>query len=172
MNDMITAKKLVEKFTLSPHPEGGYFKENYRSLEIIPKTFLPKRFNGERSYSTAIYFLLEKGTFSAFHKIKSDECWHFYAGETLWIYVIHLNGRLETIKLGNDLLKGEQFQAVVPAECWFASEPAPGTEYSFVGCTVAPGFDFNDFELGKVDVLSKQFPQHMPLISRLCRINN
>ncbi|MCW3091267.1 MAG: cupin protein [Ferruginibacter sp.] len=169
MNELITAKKLVEKFTLSRHPEGGYFKENYRSLEIIPKAFLPKRFNGERSYSTAIYFLLEENDFSAFHKIKSDECWHFYAGQTLWIHVIHLNGKLEVIKLGNDLLKGELFQAVVPAECWFAAEPAPGTSYSFVGCTVAPGFDFSDLELGERTELLKQFPQHKLLISRLCR---
>ncbi|MBC7886311.1 MAG: cupin domain-containing protein [Ferruginibacter sp.] len=166
---MVTAKKLVEKFTLSPHPEGGFFKENYRSLEIIPKAFLPKRFNGERSYSTAIYFLLERGDFSAFHKIQSDECWHFYAGESLWIYVIHLNGRLEIIKLGNDPQNGDHFQAIVPAECWFASEPAPGSEYSFVGCTVAPGFDFSDLELANRDELSRQFPQHTPLINRLCR---
>ncbi len=169
MNNVITAKILVEKYNLSPHPEGGYFKEHYRSLETIPKAYLPKRFNGERSYSTAIYFLLEQGNFSAFHKIKSDECWHFYAGEALWIYVIHLNGKLEIIKLGSDILNGEQFQAVVPAESWFASEPSPGATYSFVGCTVAPGFDFNDFELAREDILSKQYPQHKPLINRLCR---
>ena len=166
----ITAQQLVEKFNLSPHPEGGHFKENYRSLETIPKAFLPKRFNGERSYSTAIYFLLEEGSFSAFHKIKSDECWHFYAGESLFIYVIHLNGRLEIIKLGNDLLNGEQFQAVVPAGCWFASEPAPGSSFAFVGCTVAPGFDFADFVLAKKVELSKQFPQHKLLIDRLRRL--
>lgn len=169
MNNLESAKTFVEKYAMQPHPEGGYYKETYRSAEIIPKVFLPKRFNGERNYSTAIYFLLEKGNFSAFHKINSDECWHFYSGEALWIYVIHLNGKLETIKLGNDVLKGEQFQAVVPAECWFASEPAPGSEYSFAGCTVAPGFDFSDFELAKSDELSKHFPQHIPLISRLCR---
>ncbi|MEO6730606.1 MAG: cupin domain-containing protein [Ferruginibacter sp.] len=169
MNNTLTAKQLVEKYSLSPHLEGGYYKENYRSLETIPKAFLPKRFNGERSYSTAIYFLLEEGNFSAFHKIESDECWHFYAGETLLIHVIHLNGRLETIRLGSELQNGEQFQAVVPAGCWFASEPAAGTAYSFVGCTVAPGFDFGDFELANEEVLSKQFPQHKPLIKRLCR---
>ncbi len=156
MNNVITAKLLTEKYNLAPHPEGGYFKENYRSLETIPKAYLPKRFQGDRNYSTAIYFLLEQGNFSAFHKIKSDECWHFYAGETLWIYVIHLNGKLEIIKLGSDLLNGEQFQAVVPAECWFASEPAPGTSYSFVGCTVAPGFDFNVFEMASEEDLLKQ----------------
>ena len=169
MNSTITAKQLVEKFALSPHPEGGYFKETYRSPETIPKTFLPKRFSGERNYSTSIYFLLEAGNFSAFHKIKSDEGWHFYAGGTLMIHVIHLNGRLETVKLGSNIMNGEQVQAFVPAECWFASEPAPGTEYSFVGCTVAPGFDFGDFELAEVALLLKQYPQHGPLISRLCK---
>jgi predicted cupin superfamily sugar epimerase len=166
---MLTAKNLVERFAMQPHPEGGWFRENYRSLETIPKSQLPRRFSGDRNYSTAIYFLLEKGSFSGFHKINSDECWHFYAGSTLWIHVIHLNGRLETIRLGPAVLEGEQVQAIVPATCWFASEPAGGTEFSFVGCTVAPGFDYNDFELAKGELLSKQFPQHRALISRLCR---
>ena len=85
------------------------------------------------------------------------------------IYVIHLNGRLEIIRLGNNLNDGEQFQAVVPAECWFASEPASGTDFSFVGCTVAPGFDFSDFELAKAIELSKHYPQHQLLINRLTR---
>ncbi len=169
MNNSITSKSLVEKFNLLPHPEGGFFKENYRSVEIIPKSSLPKRFNGDRHYSTAIYFLLEQGNFSAFHKINSDECWHFYAGGSLLIYVIHLNGRLEIIRLGNNLNEGEQFQAVVPAESWFASEPASGADFSFVGCTVAPGFDFNDFELAKAVELSKRYPQHQLLIDRLTR---
>ena len=169
MNTQPAPRELIERFKLAPHPEGGYFKENYRSLETIPKTFLPKRFKGERNYSTAIYFLLEQGNFSAFHRIQSDECWHFYSGGRLIIHVIQLNGKLETIKLGNDFAAGEQFQAIVPASCWFASEPAPGTAYAFVGCTVAPGFDFNDFELAEADSLSKQFPQHRALIQRLCR---
>lgn len=169
MNDLITSKSLVEKFNLLPHPEGGFFKENYRSVEIIQKSSLPKRFDGDRNYSTAIYFLLEQGNFSAFHKINSDECWHFYAGGSLLIYLIHLNGRLETIKLGNNFNRGERFQAIVPAECWFASEPAMGTDFSFVGCTVAPGFDFADFELAKSDELSKHYPQHQVLIRRLTR---
>src|SRR6478735_6509582 len=91
---------------LLPHPEGGYYAETYRSEGIIPVSAL-NNFTGSRRYSTAIYYLLEKGNFSAFHRIKSDECWHYYAGNTLLIYVIHLNGRLETIKLGSDLLKGE-----------------------------------------------------------------
>ncbi len=169
MDDTITAKLLIDKFRLQPHPEGGFFKENYRSVEMVSQSSLPKRFQGDRHYSTAIYFLLQQGDFSAFHKIKSDECWHFYAGTTLLIYILHLNGKLEIIKLGNKGDEGECFQAVVPAECWFASEPANGSAFSFVGCTVAPGFDFDDFELAKMDELSKHYPQHKLLIDRLTR---
>jgi len=169
MNTSITAKSLIEKFNLLPHPEGGFFKENYRSVETIPQSSLPKRFRGDRNYSTAIYFLLEQGNFSAFHKINSDECWHFYAGGPLLIYIIHLNGKLEIVKLGDDFHKGERYQAIVPAECWFASEPGSGTDFSFVGCTVAPGFDFGDFELAQTEELSKHYPQHKALIGKLTR---
>jgi predicted cupin superfamily sugar epimerase len=167
---MLTAETLVTYFKMLPHPEGGYYKETYRSDELIAHNALPERFTGDRVFSTAIYFLLEKGNFSGFHKIQSDECWHFYAGQTLFVYVLHNNDSLETIKLGSNLLNGEVFQAVVPAGCWFASEPAPNSEFSFVGCTVAPGFDFADFELAKADELAKEFPEHEILIKRLCRL--
>jgi predicted cupin superfamily sugar epimerase len=167
---MLTAETLVNYFEMLPHPEGGYYKETYRSDELIAHNALPERFSGDRVFSTAIYFLLEKGNFSGFHKIQSDECWHFYGGQTLFIYVLHHNGNLEVIKLGNHLLDGEVFQAVVPEGCWFASEPAPNSEFSFVGCTVAPGFDFVDFELAKADELVKEFPKHEALIKRLCRL--
>lgn len=167
---MLTAETLVTYFEMLPHPEGGYYKETYRSNELMAQNALPERFVGDRSFSTAIYFLLEKGNFSGFHKIQSDECWHFYAGQTLFVYVLDHNGSLEIIKLGSDLLNGEVFQAVVPAGCWFASEPAPNSEFSFVGCTVAPGFDFSDFELAKAEELVKVFPQYEAVIARLCRL--
>lgn len=166
---MLTANALIKQFNLLPHPEGGYYKETYKATEYIAKNALPERFKADRFFSTAIYFLLEKGNFSAFHKIKSDECWHFYAGETLLVYVIHLTGNVEIIRLGNNIEKGEVFQYVVPANCWFASEPAADTNFSFVGCTVAPAFDFADFELAKANELIQQFPQHENLIQRLCR---
>jgi predicted cupin superfamily sugar epimerase len=162
-------KQLIAQFELIPHPEGGYYKETYRSAEIITEDALPARFPGDRSFSTAIYFLLEKGDFSAFHRIKSDECWHFYAGNALNIYVLHLDGNLEIIHLGNDLSKGERFQYVVPAGCWFASAPAEDIAFSFVGCTVAPGFNFSDFEMAKADELINSYPQHISVIKRLCR---
>jgi predicted cupin superfamily sugar epimerase len=165
----LTAAKLVQQFSMLPHPEGGFYKETYRCAEIIPQQALARKFSGSRNISTAIYFLLEQGNFSGFHKIKSDECWHFYAGEVLYIYVIHINGHFETIKLGNDIAQSQTFQYVVPAGCWFASEPAPNTSFSFVGCTVAPGFDFLDFELAKADELVKVYPQYKDIIKRLCR---
>ena len=160
---------LVAQFQLLPHPEGGYYKENYRINLIIDKQSLPIGFDGDRNSSTAIYFLLEKGNFSAFHRIKSDECWHFYTGQALLIYVIDKNGQLDLIKLGNNSKNGEVFQAVVPADCWFASEPAPESNFCFVGCTVSPGFDFKDFELAKATELTEDYPAHKTLILRLCR---
>jgi predicted cupin superfamily sugar epimerase len=162
-------EQLVARFGLLPHPEGGYYSENYRSAELMQGDALPGRFGGARSFSTAIYFLLEKDNFSAFHRIKSDECWHFYTGDSLLVHVIHPDGDYELIKLGNSIETGENFQAVVPAGAWFASETAPGGEFSFVGCTVAPGFDFADFELAPVEALQITFPQHVSLIQRLCR---
>src|SRR5690242_14976816 len=120
---MTNLRELIEYYQLQPHPEGGYYKETYRSKEFIPHAALPKKFKDARSYSTAIYFLLDEGNFSAFHRIQSDECWHFYTGGRLNIYVIHLNGTLQTIHLGADIKNDEIFQFVVPAGCWFASEP-------------------------------------------------
>ena len=160
---------LIAQYNLLPHPEGGYYKETYRSNVLLKQQSLPIGFDGDRNSSTAIYFLLEKGNFSAFHRIKSDECWHFYAGQTLLIYVIDKSGRLEIIKLGNNVLAGEVFQAVVPADCWFSSEPAPDSDFCFVGCTVSPGFDFNDFELATTAELCEIYPAHQALIERLCR---
>jgi hypothetical protein len=165
----MTAQGLVNKFEMLPHPEGGWYKETYRSEEQINGNALPERFSEKRSFSTAIYFLMEKGNFSGFHRIKSDECWHFYAGQTLLVYVINNAGNLDIIKLGNKIELGECFQYVVPANCWFASRPADESEFSFVGCTVAPGFDFSDFELAVADTLSLQFPQHKSIIESLCR---
>jgi predicted cupin superfamily sugar epimerase len=151
---MSITNQLIQKYNLEPHPEGGWYKQTYKSNEEIPADALPERFGASRAFSTAIYFLLEKGNFSAFHRIKSDECWHFYAGDTLLIYIIEQTGELKIISLGSNYEKGQSFQYVVPADCWFASCPAPGSEYCFVGCTVSPGFEFEDFELADATELS------------------
>ena len=166
---MLTVQELIDTYQLVAHPEGGYYKETYKSAEVVAATALPERFGGGRFFSTAIYFLLDKGNFSAFHRIKSDECWHFYAGQTLLVHVIQANGELETIALGPNVAGGEHFQYVVPANCWFASEPAPGTDFAFTGCTVAPGFDFKDFDLAEASGLAAAYPRHAAIIKRLCR---
>ncbi|MGH2563798.1 MAG: cupin domain-containing protein [Ginsengibacter sp.] len=165
----MNAAYFIKYLQLQPHPEGGYFKETYRAEESIPTVALPIRFTGERNFSTSIYYLLEKGDCSVFHKIKSDECWHFYAGEILLIHVIDRAGKYYCTKLGNNLAAGETFQFVVPANTWFASEPAPNGSFSLAGCTVAPGFDFADFEIAQKKSLLALFPQHSNIINRFCR---
>lgn len=164
-----SVQQFIKHFDLQPHPEGGYYKETYRSDEMIPVNTLPSGFKGDRNMATAIYFLLEKGNFSAFHRIKSDECWHFYAGQTLEVYMIMPDGNLKIIKLGNNIAAGEVFQYVVPANTWFASAPANGSSFSFVGCTVVPGFDFRDFELAYASQLIQSFPHQEVIIRKLCR---
>ena len=166
---MLTPQQLIHQYALQPHPEGGWYKETYRSKELITATALPERFNSDRAFATAIYFLLEQGNFSAFHKIKSDECWHFYAGGPLQVYVLQPGGVLDIITLGDNISEGQLFQYVVPANCWFASRPSPSASFSFVGCTVSPGFDFEDFELADATTLSAIYPKHAAIIKQLTR---
>ncbi len=165
----MNATHFVNLLQLQPHPEGGFFKETYRAPEQIPTIRLPVHFKGKRSFCTAIYYLLQQGDRSVFHRIKSDECWHFYEGETLLIHVIENDGNYYHIKLGRDLSAGETFQFVVPANTWFASEPATGGTFSLAGCTVSPGFDFEDFEIADKKNLLANFPQHAEIINRLCK---
>jgi uncharacterized protein len=152
---------------MQAHPEGGYFAETYRSAEKIPHHALPNRFKSDRSFSTGIYFLLESHHISALHRIESDEMWHFYAGCPLNVYTIDSEGVLKIIRLGNNPDNGEVFQAVVPAGVWFGSKPAVPNSYSFVGCTVAPGFDFEDFEMKTRTELLAMFPQHQAIVEML-----
>jgi predicted cupin superfamily sugar epimerase len=165
---MLTSQQLIDKYRLRSHPEGGYYLETYRSKEMIPSDALPDRFKGGRSFSTSIYFLLEGKQFSAFHRIQADELWHFYDGVGLHIYVIYPDGIGDVLKLGDDLANGYSFQHIVPSGSWFASKPADENGFSFVGCTVAPGFDFADFELADKRQLIKQYPEHEEWISNLC----
>jgi len=166
---MLTPQQLIKQYGLQPHPEGGWYKETYKSSEYIPAASLPERFNGSRLFSTAIYFMLQQNDFSAFHRIKSDECWHFYAGDALDIYVIRQDGTLQIISLGNNISNGQLFQYIVPANCWFASKLAAGSNWCLAGCTVAPGFDFTDFELADASALSVLYPQYENIIRQLCR---
>jgi uncharacterized protein len=159
----------IEKLQLVKHIEGGHFREIYRSRITVNKNNLPDSFHGARNICTAIYFLLEKKQFSAFHRISSDEIWHFYEGDALIIYEIAFDGKLIEHKLGSNAENGEVFQAVVKAGNWFASCVYNGEGYALVGCTVSPGFDFDDFELAKRETLIEQFPKHADLISALTK---
>ena len=161
------AQFYINAYNMQSHPEGGYFAETYRSAETIPQNALSSRFKGDRSFSTGIYFLLESHHISALHRIESDEMWHFYAGCPLNVYVIDTQGELNIIRLGNNPEKGEVFQAVVPAGMWFGSKSAEPDSYSLVGCTVAPGFDFEDFEMKSRDELLTMFPQQREVVEML-----
>ena len=161
---------LIRRLGLQPHPEGGFFSETYRSTERVSRE--NARTDGDvlhtLSASTAIYYLLCNGAHSAWHRIKSDEVWHFYAGEPLNVYVLDPSGALITHRLGNALTDTTAvFQAVVPAGLWFAAECADPTTFSLVGCTVAPGFEFSEFELAEIRALKEQYAQHAALIERL-----
>jgi predicted cupin superfamily sugar epimerase len=160
--------ELIEHYQLTPHPEGGYFRETYRGAKV-PGT--------NRSASTAIYYLLPEGQRSTLHRIGADEVWHFYRGDPLLVVELQPGGPAKITRLGPDHRKGEQLQHVVPAGTWFGAMPAPGSPlaqpdsgtldrrseprkgYSLVGCTVAPGFEFSDFELGDRDRLLSQFSE-------------
>ncbi len=163
------ARYFIEKLQLLPHPEGGYFRQTYRSEVVVARESLPAGFSGARAASTAIYFLLEGKNFSAFHRLRSDEVWHFYDGEPLIVHVIDAEGKYSRILLGRDLEAGQMLQAMVRAGCWFASHVADWNSFSVVGCTVAPGFDFEDFEMGERQELGARYPQHRGLIEQLTR---
>jgi uncharacterized protein len=165
----LSAADWKKHLRLTDHVEGGAFSEFYRSPFLLSQHQLPSVFTGDRSASTHIYFLLEKGQFSAFHRIQSDEIWHFYAGDPIIVYEIDYTGALHQHLLGNDPAAGQSFCCVIKAGNWFASQPTDNAEYGLVGCTVAPGFDFADFELAKRDELINLFPMHAKLIERLCR---
>lgn len=135
----------------------------------LEEAALPSEFGGSRSLATAIYFLLKGTDFSAFHRLRSDEMWHFYAGGPLVVHVIGEDGQHSEILLGSDAESGQVFQAVVEAGCWFGSRVRDPGAFALMGCTVSPGFDFADFELAKRDELVRLYPQHRQLIEGLTR---
>jgi len=161
--------ELIERLQLAPHPEGGFFRETYRSARDIPGGSLGAPFTAARSVSTGIYYLLVGTDFSAFHRIKSDEMWHHYEGSAVIVHMIGDDGTYESQVVGPAVDDEEQPQAVVPAGAWFAAEVVDPSSHALVGCTVAPGFDFADFELARRDQLLALCPERRELIERLTR---
>jgi hypothetical protein len=156
------ARRVIDLLQLSPHPEGGFYRETFRSSAMVTLE------RGPRAAGTCIYFLLPAGTFSALHRVSSDEGWHHYAGDPLRIDLLDDGGRHLAVRLGDDVLAGDTPQHVVPAGAWQAATPL-GDRYSLVGCTVAPGFDFADFEMPSRTELLARFPSHAALITSVTR---
>jgi len=156
----ISASEIINVLNLEPHQEGGYYRETYRSGEIIPTI--------QRNYSTAIYYLLGKGDKSHLHRIKQDEVWHFYIGGRLRLCMISPEGEYKEIILGQNILDGEYLQYVVPAGWWFGAALAENVEWTLVSCTVAPGFDIADFEMANKENLIAEFPKLEIFIREFC----
>jgi predicted cupin superfamily sugar epimerase len=153
-------ERLVRELALSAHPEGGWFRETYRSGERIPAGALPARFGGERSLATAILYLLGAGECSRFHRLRADETWWHHAGGAMIVHVLAA-GAARRVVVGP-----ESPQALVPHGTWFAAEPAPGAAFSLVGCGTSPGFEYADFELADRAQLLAEFPGERELVKR------
>lgn len=166
---MNSIEEIINSLNLKPHPEGGYFRETYRSDHLINEDSLTSRYNGKRNYSTCIYFLLTSDTFSAFHRIQQDEIWHFYSGSPIRLHTISEIGTHSEFIIGNDFAKGQVPQLVVPGGYWFGAEVINPNDYSLVGCSVSPGFDFADFELPTRQELISLFPENEKIITRLTK---
>lgn len=165
---MATAKDLIDFLHLQPHPrEGGYFRETYRSAEKAPVGGLPDRYGSARAHGTAIYYLLTPSTFSALHRLQSDEIFHFYLGDPVRMLQLGPLGQAREIVLGSRVLEGQQLQVVAPRGVWQGSRLEPGGAFALLGCTVAPGFDYADYEHGRRSELLHQFPQAAALIREL-----
>jgi predicted cupin superfamily sugar epimerase len=164
--------------------EGGYYHESYRSDKYIlvgdrsdeslrdhvySLSKQENRLFNLRPIYTLIYYLLDGDQFSAFHKVKYDEIWHFYKGSSVNLYVLNDNEKLLNIKLGNDIKNHEQIQYVIKGNTWFGADITDKSSYSLIGCSVSPGFDFRDFELGEREKLKKIYPHHEYIINRLTR---
>ena len=156
----MSALEIIDKLKLTPHPEGGFYKETYRS----DYTMLNEK-KENRNVSTAIYYLLEDEDKSLFHRIQSDELWFFHLGQPIEIVLITCD-HLTTIILGNDIKKDEFLQVKIPANTWFAAQVKNAKGFSLVSCTVSPGFDFADFDLARREDLIQQFPHLKDVIEK------
>jgi predicted cupin superfamily sugar epimerase len=162
---MQSLENVIELLKLKPHPEGGYYRETYRSEGIIKQQCLSADYSGNRNFSTCIYYLLERNSFSAFHKIVQDETWHFYDGSPLALQMITPLGYHIEVILGRDIENGQVPQYTVPGGTWFAAKPLEAENYSLFGCTVSPGFTFADFRMADRNELISLFPQFTDLIT-------
>ncbi|MDX1284884.1 MAG: cupin domain-containing protein [Draconibacterium sp.] len=165
---MNTSSYWIKNLDLQKHPEGGWYKEVYRSGEVIPGGSIQPTFTEDRNCSTSIYYLLERKDFSSFHRIKSDEIWHYYEGTSSVEIVSIEENKIRIQKLGNNPEKEESFQVLVKANTWFAARLNNKEGFALTGCTVSPGFHFDDFEMADENLLN-EFPHLNKEIIELLR---
>ena len=161
------AHEVIRALGLRPHPEGGYYRETYRSAEKVSADALPGRYGTQRTISTAIYYLLTPDSPSMLHRVNSDELFHFYFGDPVAMLQLHPGGRSQRLTLGHDIATGEQLQVLVPAGVWQGAYVDDGGRFALMGCTVAPGFEPGDFELAGREELMSRYPHEAELIERL-----
>lgn len=165
-----SAQRLKELLRLEPHPrEGGWFRQTYASGERFPQDSLPKRYIGDRSAGTAIYYLLTPDTFSEIHRLASDEVFHFYLGDPVEMLQLKPNGQGEIVRMGSDIEGGTMPQLLVPQSVWQGSRLIAGGEVALLGCTVSPGFDYADYEQGTREELTAAYPAFTEMIRKLTR---
>lgn len=168
LNAELSFEQVISLLHLQPHPvEGGYFAETYRSADVLRAPGLPSRYQGTRSCSTAIYYLLTPESFSAMHRLPTDEVFHFYLGDPVEMLQLLPDGSGSVIQLGTNLAAGERPQLVVPQGYWQGSRLIPGGRYALLGATVSPGFDYADYETGYREPLLSQYPQFRERIAAL-----
>ena len=166
---MLTAERIREVLKMQPHPiEGGYFAETYRALETVPRSVL-RAYPGDRSMCTAIYYLLTPDTFSAMHRVRGDEMFHFYLGDPVEMLQLKSDGSGEVTILGQDIALGMRLQHTVIGRVWQGSRVRHGGKYALLGTTMAPGFEYEDYETGERRELIARYPQHADLITSLTR---
>ncbi len=165
----LSAEEVKQILNLTPHPrEGGWFTRTYESGEMLPAaTFADGRYSGPRHTGTAIYYLLEPDTFSEMHLLESDELFHFYAGDTVEMLQLLPDGQGSITRIGTDLRSGERPQVLVPRGIWQGSRLAPAGRWALLGCTVVPGFDFDDYRSGSRAELIAQWPAFTAIITAL-----
>ncbi|WP_147819726.1 cupin domain-containing protein [Salidesulfovibrio onnuriiensis] len=164
----LTPEDVIRLLRLEPHPEeGGFFAETYRSAESVLQEHLPGPYDGPRAHGTAIYYMLTPATFSHIHRLKSDEIFHFYLGDPCEMIQLHPDGSAKTIVLGQDIAAGHKLQALAPKGVWQGTRLLPGGSFGLLGCTVAPGFEYADYEHGDRSALIRQYPMAEKLITLL-----